>query len=77
TVVSGITSFRLAADGAKMLYQRGSNWFIAAAKPKAKPVALDTRSLRVFVEPRKEWAEMYRDAWRIERAFFYSPTSTA
>ncbi|EQD69956.1 hypothetical protein B1B_05246, partial [mine drainage metagenome] len=21
----------------------------------------------------KEWAEMYRDAWRIERAFFYNP----
>lgn len=73
TVISGITSFRLAADGAKMLYLRGPDWFIADAKPKAKPEKLDTQSLRVFVVPREEWAEMYRDAWRIERAFFYSP----
>ena len=73
TLVSGITSFRLAADGAKMLYQRGTNWFIAATKPKAKPEKLATQSLRVFVVPSEEWAEMYRDAWRIERAYFYSP----
>src|SRR6185312_13618481 len=26
------------------------------------------------VVPREQWAQMYRDAWRIEHAFFYSPT---
>ncbi|EQD46021.1 peptidase S41, partial [mine drainage metagenome] len=34
-VVAGVTDFQLAADGKHMLYRRGKQWFIAAAKPKA------------------------------------------
>jgi tricorn protease len=74
TLVGGITHFILAAHGAKMLYRRGDDWFIADAKPGAKPRQLDTHGLRVWVVPRLEWAQMYRDAWRIEHAFFYNPT---
>ena len=27
-----------------------------------------------WVVPHEQWAQMYRDAWRIQRAFFYNPT---
>lgn len=74
TVVGGVTKFILAADGAKMLYRRGEDWFISRAAPGAKPRLLDTHDLRVWVVPQEEWAQMYRDAWRIEHAFFYNPT---
>lgn len=73
-VVSGITSFTLAANGGKMLYQKGDDWFISDAGKGAKPDHLDAQSLRVWVVPQEEWAQMYRDAWRIEHAFFYNPT---
>jgi tricorn protease len=29
--------------------------------------------IEVRVEPREEWKQMYREAWRIERDFFYDP----
>lgn len=74
SVIDGITSFTLAANGGKMLYQRGDDWFISDAAAGAKPDHLDTQGLRVWVVPRQEWAQMYRDAWRIEHAFFYNPT---
>ncbi len=37
------------------------------------PPALRTADLEVRMEPREEWAQMYRDAWRIQRELFYDP----
>ena len=73
TVIEGVNDFMLAANGKKMLYRKGHGWFISDAKHGAKPESLDTGSLRVFVEPRKEWRQMFRDAWRMQRAYFYNP----
>jgi tricorn protease len=35
--------------------------------------ALRTDGLEVRVDPRAEWKQMYREAWRIQRDFFYDP----
>ncbi|MEK7403737.1 MAG: PDZ domain-containing protein [Acidobacteriota bacterium] len=35
--------------------------------------ALNTDSLEVRADPRAEWRQMYHEAWRIERDFFYDP----
>ena len=34
---------------------------------------LKTESMEVMVDPRAEWQQMYHEAWRIERDFFYDP----
>ena len=38
---------------------------------KSGEVKLDTLAVRV--DPAAEWAQMYREVWRIERAYFYDP----
>jgi tricorn protease len=75
-VVDGISADTgaLAANGEKILYRKGKDWFIADTRPHANPDHLDLSDMRVLVEPREQWAQMYRDAWRIERAFFYNPS---
>jgi tricorn protease len=73
-VIDGITAGALAAKSDKLLYRKGRDWFIADAKPGAKPHHLNLADLRVLVNPSQQWAQMYRDAWRIQRAFFYNPT---
>ena len=73
TLQGGVSGFALAAKGEKMLFRRGMGWFISDTQPGAKPKALDTGGLKVFVKPHQQWAQMYHDAWRIERAFFYNP----
>jgi tricorn protease len=73
-IVDGITAASFSTNGRKLLYARGDDWFIADAQPHAKPDRLDLSGMRVLVVPHEEWAQMYRDAWRIQRAFFYSPT---
>jgi tricorn protease len=72
-LTSGITDLSLAAKGGKMLYRRGADWFVSDTNPKSQPAKLALGGMRVLVDPHAQWDEMYRDAWRIERAFFYNP----
>jgi tricorn protease len=50
-----------------------STWVIAPSGVPVKPGegALSLGDLKVRVEPSAEWAQMYHEVWRIERAFFY------
>jgi tricorn protease len=77
--LDNINSFELSANGEKFLYRQGENWFIAATAALGTPAfkpgegKLKTEQMEVFVDPQAEWKQMYREAWRIERDFFYDP----
>ena len=51
------------------------SWVIvpADAPVKAGDGALSMSDLKLRVEPGAEWAQMYHEVWRIERAYFYDP----
>ncbi|HEX2222671.1 MAG TPA: PDZ domain-containing protein [Thermoanaerobaculia bacterium] len=75
-ILDGVQNYRLSQDGKKILYQRGaSNYGIVDARPGQRntdgPLALD--KLQVQVQPREEWRQLYVDAWRILRDWFYDP----
>jgi tricorn protease len=75
----GIGSVILSANGEKMLYRQGQQYFIAVAgKPSPGPAAdaprpLPLDSMEAFVDPKAEWEHMYHQVWRDERDFFYDP----
>ena len=83
--LSGVTGFQMSFAGEKALYRRGDGWSIAALPPMAtgpgggappSPPAsssgqLKTEGIEVRVDPVQEWRQMYREAWRIERDWFY------
>ena len=86
--LSGVRSFEISENGEKMLYRQGDRWIIAAPRPMATgpgapppapnpPAggegALRTENIEVLVDPPAEWKQMYAEAWRIERDFFYDP----
>jgi tricorn protease len=85
--LSGVQTFVMSHNGEKALYRQGENFHIAALRPMppagattpppspppASSSALKVADLEVRVEPREEWMQMYREAWRIERDFFYDP----
>jgi tricorn protease len=73
--VDGVMNFVLSANGAKALYEIKGHWFLTGTDKPAMPGdgALDTASMEVYVDPRAEWRQMYRETWRIERDFFYDP----
>ena len=67
--------FALSADTKKLLVRSGSNWNIVDAGGKVDlskgRLALD--AITVPVSPRAEWAQIYHEAWRINRDYFYDP----
>jgi len=86
-VISGVRYFEVARNGQKYLYSKNGQWFIenlmpmppkdappkppGALKPPGKP--MKTQNIQIKVNPREEWKQMYYDAWRIQREFFYDP----
>ncbi len=83
-----VTGFELSANGEKMLLALGhapegggpggggpATWVIAPSSGPVKPGdgVLNLADMKVRVNPPEEWAQMYREVWRIERAYFYDP----
>lgn len=75
TVVAGTGNFGISADGKKLIVYADEKFYVidAAADQKLeKPVS--TKGMTVVVNPREEWKQIFWDAWRLERDFFYDPT---
>ncbi|MGH9938632.1 MAG: S41 family peptidase, partial [Blastocatellia bacterium] len=74
-LVENIGGFEITADGGKLLYAKNQNWHLVStnAAPKPDEGRLDFRKLEVEVDPRAEWRQIYREAWRIMRDWFYDP----
>ncbi|MEI9984221.1 MAG: PDZ domain-containing protein [Aliidongia sp.] len=85
-LVERVAQFDISADGEKMLLgllpkhepdmpQKPQTFAIvpANAPVKAGDGALSLEGLEVRVDPPAEWAQMYREVWRIQRAYFYDP----
>ncbi len=75
TALEGINGYELTPDGSKILYAAGGSYGIvdAAEGQSTHDGTLDLSELETVVDPHAEWAEMFRDAWRLERDFFYDP----
>ena len=74
-VISGVSGYDVAADGDHLLYAQAHRFFIVSTAGAVHPGtgALETQNMEVHVDPRAEWAQEYRETWRIEREFFYDP----
>ncbi len=74
-VLDNIEGYALSADGKKILYASNGTFGIVDAVPDQKPADKPLRvdEMVAKVDPRAEWAQIFRDAWRLERDFFYDP----
>lgn len=74
-LTEGVQSFDVSANGEKMLIQQGPGWAIAStmAPPQPGQGGLNTSAMEAYVDPRAEWRQMFKEAWRGERDFFYDP----
>jgi tricorn protease len=73
-ILDDVGGYEISADGRKLLVARGGSWFVVPAAEGAKADRpLQTGALEVTVDPVAEWHQMFDDAWRIERDYFYDP----
>jgi tricorn protease len=80
TPFAGVASFRLTPDGKRALTLAGpDSWAIqdvpaagappSAGSPKGK---LNLDAVEVRIDPPAEWAQIFDEAWRINRDYFYA-----
>jgi tricorn protease len=74
--IEGITRYSISADKKKLLYGAGpSRWGIVGTDTPAKvgDGTISVAQLEMRVDPRAEWANIFRETWRIQREYFYDP----
>jgi tricorn protease len=77
-LISGIGQYDLSADGGKVIYAAGNQYGLIDAKPGASAAkvgdgALKLDGMSMHLDPRAEWRQIFDEAWRLERDFFYVP----
>lgn len=73
-VMGGLTRFDISADGKKILYGTLDNtWGIvdASGSPKPGDGKLNLSEMQMKVDPLAEARQVFREAWRYQRDFFY------
>ncbi len=75
TILAGVRFCRFSADRKKLVYRYRGKVCIDSLSPgrKAGQNAVDLTAVRVKVDPVQEWRQMFFDAWRIARDWFYDP----
>jgi len=75
TVISGVDSYDLSADGKKVIYKSKSTYGIIdlAEGKKVGDDKIAADKLKAWINPRQEWQQIFNEAWRIERDYFYDP----
>ncbi len=75
TVIDKIDGYDLSANGKKILYKSRSTYGIidVGENKKVGDGRIDSGNLKAWIHPREEWKQIFDEAWRIQRDFFYDP----
>ena len=75
TLLPDVSGYVVSADGKKLLYASDNKWSIVSTTKKIEPAEgrLNVEGIEVRVDPRGEWQQIFDEAWRINRDYFYAP----
>jgi tricorn protease len=74
TVLDEADSVEVSADREKLLVRKGSDYAIIEPKEGQKlDKKIDTSAFEAPIDPVAEWRQIFTDAWRLERDYFYDP----
>lgn len=77
SIVENARSFELSANGEKLLVRRGDDLFLIDAEPRKvsdlDDAKIDLSSWTFPINVREDWRQIFVDAWRLERDWFYDP----
>lgn len=72
--ISGARQISISKDGKKMLARVGSSWKIMdTSKPSGKDGESLKVNLKMQLDRSQEWNQIFEEAWRYERDYFYDP----
>ena len=73
-VLPSVVDYVVSADAKKLLYRSGQNWSIVPTNRAIQPSEgrLEVDTIEVRIDPGVEWTQIFDEAWRINRDYFYA-----
>jgi tricorn protease len=73
--VMELDGYKISADRKKMFYNKGETMGTTAAGKKPEPGKgiLNAGAISVKIDPESEWPQIFDEAWRVNRDYFYDP----
>ncbi len=73
-VIEGIDAYKIAAQGKHLAYKKGNSiGIIETSEKESSGKDLKLGDLKMWLNPLKEWTQIFNEAWRMERDFYYEP----
>jgi tricorn protease len=73
-VMSGVTAAAISADGEHLIVRTPAQGImVAEVAHVAAAKALPLSGMTAIVDPRKEWRQIFDEAWLMEKEYFYDP----
>ncbi len=77
TVVEDIGFYEMSLDGKKLLLRKGDDLYVVDARPSRVTDPgdhqIDLDGWTYSIDVRDDWRQIFVDAWRLERDYFYDP----
>jgi len=75
TLLPDVDGYEISADTKKLLYVTSRSWFLVATTAKINPGdgPIAAGDVEVRIDPVAEWKQIFDEAWRINRDYFYAP----
>ncbi|MBN8858219.1 MAG: PD40 domain-containing protein [Sphingobacteriales bacterium] len=74
TILDGVDEYLLSADGKKILVRKATSFaVINPAENQKTEKTVPAGDMMITVDPVQEWKQIFTDAWRLERDYFYDP----
>ena len=72
TIVDDVDAYEVAANGEKILILKGGNIYVLDVGADQKmDKQVDLSNMKTMLNPKEEWKQIFTDAWRLERDYFY------
>ena len=77
SIVEGVSSVEMTSDGKMFLIGKDRNYYLikagTSAVSKLNDDKIDLSAWAFKIDTREDWRQLFTDAWRMERDYFYDP----
>lgn len=77
TLLDGLSSYMMSDDGKKLLIRKRTDLFVVEAKSSKisdlNDSKVDLSGWKLALDPVLQWRQMFSEAWRLHRDYFYDP----
>lgn len=72
-ITKKISGYRLSEDGSHIIYNQGQDYQIIPVNNPSAITGIDVSNMEMWFVPIKEWKQIFTEAWRYERDYYYEP----